>query len=263
MNATLQVGSTAIWEPLGALDPDCGPAAAAIAAAAPLPAWPVGLERALLARGAPRLDLAALAMGGAAGGPRFEDSGEIGHLLRRPPGELAAWRLWRLLERGPLRREDIAALSRLLGGPAALRTKPLATTPLASGERSSYLPPERIPERLDRLLARLADPHPGLPPLLHATGIYFETLCIHPLPDGNGRLARLLFLGALRQTLGLAAPLVPLGPAIALHRAHVLGCYFAWYLDRDPRPLVDFVLAAVAATLEAAGTLIADDNRNG
>jgi len=75
--------------------------------------------------------------------------------------------------------------------------------------------------------------------LLHAIGIYFDTLLIHPLPDGNGRLARLLFQAALRQTIGLSAPVFPLGPACAANRPALIAAYLAWEFDRNAQPLVD------------------------
>jgi len=80
---------------------------------------------------------------------------------------------------------------------------------------------------------------PSGEPLLHAIGIYFDTLLIHPLPDGNGRLARLLFQAALRQTIGLSAPVFPLGPACAANRPALIAAYLAWEFDRNAQPLVD------------------------
>ena len=228
-------------------------------AAEALPAgWPVGLERALLARALPKLDLAPVPLRSAvARGMRFEDEGGAEHLLARPPSEVAAWRLWALLDGGAVSAADITELSVHMGGGGGVRSRPAAATRRPSGERIAFLAPDKVPGRLDSVLRRLAEPRPALSPLLHATGIYFDFLNIHPLPDGNGRMARLLFQGALKQTLGIGAPVAPLGPAVALYRGHVLQTYLAWRIDKDPKPLISFILSAVAGTAGSIRSIVA------
>jgi Fic family protein len=95
----------------------------------------------------------------------------------------------------------------------------------------------------------LNEPTPQLHPLLHAIAVYYETLLIHPLRDGNGRLARLLFQLSLRQTIGLKAPIFPLGPACAANRPALLAAYLAWEFDRNAQPLVNFILAALSSLI--------------
>jgi Fic/DOC family len=222
-----------------------------------LPGWPVGLERKLIALRLPHLNPAPLALQGGIGDAfHFTDRGSNDHLLARPPSELAAWRLWELLGSGRLDSAALLDLARLLGGAAQLRQGAKATTASASGHIFRFAPPATVPARLKALLDRMGERRPELPPLLHAVGVYLETLLIHPLPDGNGRLARLLFLGALHQTAGLEAPICPLGPSIALHRAHVLQCYLAWETEKNPLPLIDFVVKALPATTHAVAKLL-------
>jgi Fic family protein len=121
----------------------------------------------------------------------------------------------------------------------------MTTTPFPSGHYLEFVASEQVRSRFDRLLRRLNETEPKLQPLLHAIGIYYETLLIHPLRDGNGRLARLLFQVSLRQTIGLRAPILPLGPASVASRPALIGAYLAWEFDRNAQPLVDFVTAAV------------------
>ncbi len=134
-------------------------------------------------------------------------------LQSRPPSELAAKILWERATAGPLRKVDLLAAAESSGGAAGLRTGIMTTTPFPSGHYREFVAPEQVRSRFDRLLRRLNETEPKLHPLLHAIAIYYETLLIHPLRDGNGRLARLLFQLSLRQTIGLSAPILPLGPA--------------------------------------------------
>ena len=123
----------------------------------------------------------------------------------------------------------------------------MATTAFASGEAMEFLWLPHVRGRLDRLIGLVLEAQPQLPPVAHAIAILFETLVVHPLQDGNGRLARLLFQGSLRRTLGLRSPVFPLGPAFAANRRFLLSAYLAWHLDHEPGPLVHFVQAAIRA----------------
>jgi hypothetical protein len=223
----------------------------------PLPGWPVGLERDLLIRRLPVLHPKPILLRDpVAAAFRYEDCDTSEHLLARPPSELAAWRLWKGLGEGRIGEAELHDLARLLGGEARIGRHSMVTDRSVSGHRFHFTPASEVPARLALLLASLHEAEPALPPMLHAVGVYLETLLVHPLPDANGRLARLLFLGSLHRTIGLEAPLYPLGPAIALNREHVLRAYLAWHLDRDPRVLTDFLLDAVAATREAVADIL-------
>ncbi|HEY0116788.1 MAG TPA: Fic family protein [Allosphingosinicella sp.] len=123
----------------------------------------------------------------------------------------------------------------------------MATSAFPSGHYLEFVSAEQVRPRFDRLVRRLNVTSPDIHPLLHAIAVYYETLLIHPLRDGNGRLARLLFQLSLRQTIGLRAPILPLGPASAASRPVLIAAYLAWEFDRDAQPLVDFVVAALAA----------------
>lgn len=212
------------------------------------PGWPVGLENDLLRRRLGVPSLAPVQVRHPIGSQiRFLGGGPNIHLLQRPPSEVAARRLWDRFAVGPLHPPDLLTAATLLGGTASFRTRAAQTTRFASGHKLEYLATERVPGRVARLCRAAGEREPKLHPLLHATGIFFETLLIHPLPDGNGRLARLLFQASLHRTLGLKAPVFPLGPACAANRPALMSAYFAWYFDRDAQPLVDFVTSALEA----------------
>jgi len=115
-----------------------------------------------------------------------------------------------------------------------------------------FLDEDEVEEELRNLLVYMLGPDNELSPLLRAVLVLFGTLIIHPLSDGNGRLARILFQATLRRHLGLQIPILPLGPVIARNRSRVVRSYLAWELDGDALPLVRFVIDAVEVLLRTS-----------
>lgn len=109
-----------------------------------------------------------------------------------------------------------------------------------------YVPPG--PEKLPRLMRQYADLVNGVreSPLVRAILVHLEFVTVHPYPDGNGRLARLLMNVAL---LGGGLPWITIrnddrpGYFAALHAAQV---------ESDPGPFARLVLRYAEA---AAGTM--------
>jgi Fic/DOC family len=257
---TLPVGATPVWGPLrttrAAAEFDDVLAAICQVNDGLPQGWPIGLEQKLLARklGALPLDVASIRSPLVAN-LRYLHIAEREHERRlgRPPSELAAQHLWEQRAAGPLTQADLLEAARLLGGEARLRIGGMETSRFESGHYLAFVAREQVEPRLDRLLRRINRGEPRLHPLLHAVGIYFEATLIHPLSDGNGRLARLLFQLALRQTIGLKAPILPLGPACAANRALLTAAYLAWEFDRNAQPLVDLVAGALRQLVELYG----------
>lgn len=222
--------------------------------------WPIGLEHKLLRRGFGQVPVGVAAVAS----PLIRDLRFLSHpseerdkLLRRPPSELSALSLWERAATGPVGIDDLFAASGRTGGGDHFRPARMATSTFPSGHYLEFVPAHQVRPRFERLVRRLNVTEPDLHPLLHAIAVYYETLLIHPLRDGNGRLARLLFQLSLRNTIGLRAPILPLGPASASSRPALIGAYLAWEFDRESQPLVDFIFAA----LKELTTLYEKDRR--
>lgn len=248
----LPVGATPVWGPLRKSAPATGlddllDAIRTMNGSLPR-GWPIGLEDKLYQRKPMVLPLEiASVRNPLVANLRFLHvvGQEVGRRSHRPPSELAARHLWERLAAGPLLRTDLLEAARLLGGAPRLRPGRMFTSKFESGHYKEFAPRDRVEPRLDLLLRRINDSEPRLHPLLHAIGIFFETTLIHPLSDGNGRLARLLFQVDLHRTIGLRAPILPLGPACAANRPALVAACLAWEFDRNAQPMVDFITCAV------------------
>ncbi len=82
-----------------------------------------------------------------------------------------------------------------------------------------FEPPDRAREWLDRL--KEAQAKPELASVMPAY-VFASTIMAHPFADGNGRLARLLTLGALARLAGWDGPIVGLAPSF-YRRAESMG----------------------------------------
>ena len=94
---------------------------------------------------------------------------------------------------GPQRRS-------LVGG--AYKTEP-NDPPRPDGSTFAYAPPLDVPSEMARLLDGLRrGQEEGVHPVLLAAHLHYGFVCVHPFPDGNGRVARQLasipLLGAAR-----------------------------------------------------------------
>lgn len=147
--------------------------------------------------------------------------------------------------------DGLTGLARRVSGDPrmALRTGEVRTARDARGVAWLYPPPEAAARRAPSIcVAYTACRGPGTLPI--AVWTLAALLNAHPYPDANGRLARLLFAGALTRAGFTHAPVFALGPLIhasdgafeiAVRRIAVQG---RW------QPLVD-LLAAYAGFLAA------------
>lgn len=210
--------------------------------------WPVGLESDLLLKPAITLDLPKVNLFNSTAKEIVYVPGAVDPRTGSIPGELAAYRLWNLLRLSSLNMTGLLAVARLLAPLNGFRETRQTTTRFFSGHRIEYVRPPGLSERISYLIRRLNAGDPS-DPFRHAAMVYFETLVIHPFRDGNGRLARLLFQGALFKSLGLRAPVLPLRPVMLRNRPHLLRCYLSWYFDHSPVALTEFLAAACDSTM--------------
>lgn len=209
--------------------------------------WPIGLEQRLFAYHWPleAIDQAGVACEQRANWPdtRLIDTAPRQQIFSRPPSEYGLIRLFEAMNRNDFSADTVIAAVALFGVPALIRKGPITTTPFASGEVIEFTNPEVLAQRFERLVNRVRRPDPSLPPLVKAVSVYFETTLLHPLVDGNGRLARALFQCSLKQDLGIATPIFPLGPGLEPHKAKLLRAKFYWYFEGNASPLVQIILA--------------------
>lgn len=239
-----------IAAPLAALDFTC------LAVDVSDAAWPVGFEASLFRYCAERLQVAA---------PNVDMLGRFGvdytpgigaPYQQRPASELAAYAIWKALEKGALDKDAIINANRILGGSRKLREAAVLTTPFPSGHRIAFdggMPPDRF---LRRWLAAFHAPCPQHQVLAKAIWLFVDFLIAHPFTDGNGRTARLLFQAFLHAHGRLRAPLLPLGPVFLANQRAFLNAIWAWEFAADPAVFYRFMLSAIVTTKEASHHLL-------
>jgi Fic family protein len=110
-----------------------------------------------------------------------------------------------------------------------------------------YVPP--APEKLPRLMRQYEDLVNGVEghPLARAILAHLEFVTVHPYPDGNGRLARLLMNVAL---LGGGLPWITIRND---DRAPYFAALHAAQVEGDPLPFARLVLRYAEAAAAAIG----------
>ncbi|MEO1077808.1 MAG: Fic family protein, partial [Bacteroidota bacterium] len=119
----------------------------------------------------------------------------------------------------------------------------------ATGETHYYATPEETPARMRELIDRLRDEHAHvedgtLHPVVYAAAFHHRFVAIHPFPDGNGRMARLLMNLVL-----MRAGYVP-----AVVRQEAREAYYGVLAQADGGELAPFT-AFIAEELAATMTL--------
>lgn len=180
----------------------------------------------------------------------FQDSGFYRYLQNRPNSEVA---FLYLIDHHAIKEDQlvkvICKLAQLLGGDGRLRVDLGYTTNFISGHRVEFVKPESIVERLYKTLFNLNNCC-DFTPFERAVACYLDILTIHPLVDGNGRLARCLFMYSLYRDGILTAPILPIGPAIALERPAVLSACLQWQLNSNAEPLLEKIMDIVKTTIQ-------------
>lgn len=171
---------------------------------------------------------------------------ETVRLLRdRPPSELAAYYLFR--ECRDLSVEDLCKANAMLGGPGSLRIHEHGSSRYISGQRSVYMPADRVRSELEYLVTQI-NAKPNLDFFRVASATLLHCLIIHPFSDANGRLAFLLFQYCLFRSGIIKNPIVPVGPFIEKHRSEYLYALISVSLKKNILPLFDLLSQALINT---------------
>lgn len=180
-------------------------------------------------------------------------------LFARPPVEPVAhfYQSHReLLHQDQKTIEDIA--SRLYGAPRTYRTKSVASRRDRRGIKTVYTPVESMASQLETRANR--DVGVIGTRLGWAIHRLVDFMSIHPLEDGNGRVARCLFLLDLAEQLGLATPCIPLAPIYYLNADAMVYFIRRMYLLGNPDHVLAFYLDAVALAIKAAYAVLPSDH---
>jgi hypothetical protein len=140
----------------------------------------------------------------------------IDRFMLRPPLEPVVLSYWdRFRARGFTQDAATALVSALSGAVVRPRTEGAVTRAQRGSEPTwRYPDPDHAAGWLDRLYSLEPDEDA---PFIYAAGCFAEVVRSHPYPNGNGRLGRAFFHGALAEVMGLTCPFLPLGPAMYLH----------------------------------------------
>lgn len=194
-----------------------------------------------------------------AGAPIVPPHAEVSPLAcvaNRPPSEQAVRRLQHIASRGPISVPHLLTAAALLSGtPQSIRTSDVQIRPDGDGVSLVFGPAAQIRPHLRQLLRFITTPSPtqGHAKAFIAMAIL---LSIHPLADGNGRLARALAQAVLAQQSLLRGPVLPLGPIIKLNDYAHAGAFRAVILHNDWEKLLRFYAAASERTARAVAALL-------
>lgn len=121
-----------------------------------------------------------------------------------------------------------------------LRTGDVRTARDARGVALQYPPAEAATARAASICAAYTACH-GDQALLRSVWVLVALLNAHPFPDGNGRLARLLFAGALARAGLTHAPIVALGPLVHASEGAFEIALKRVVVQRRWQPLIDLL----------------------
>lgn len=200
--------------------------------------WPVGLDNDLIF--SPGEILSDLADFELQSGCSYSFFVGPPYLPPRLAVEYALYYLWQMKDY--LSTQSLLEVARLVGTTPILETGRMVLAAPQIGSRVNFVHPDYRQKRLMRLLHLCASTNPfGGCPVLDALMIYVEFMVIHPLKDGNGRVARALFQYRLHRLIGLKFPIVPLGCLAARLRPYLFDTLLVWELDHRPGPFFDLL----------------------
>lgn len=178
------------------------------------------------------------------------DGGNPRELMLRPAVEPILYSYWDRFRAWALDDESVAALAGCLCGRAVTHRKSFAATLPNSQGLSAIYPPPELARRWREII-----PSPttgaGMMQALHDAFVVMGLFVnLHPLEDGNGRVGRALFQGALARAVGLSCPMLALTPFLYSQKQDVLRGWFALGNDGDWTELVGAYGRAMRACVD-------------
>lgn len=192
------------------------------------------------------------------GAPIVRPHGEVSALtsvMQRIDSEPAVQRLQRIARCMPLSVQHLLGTAeRLCGKPQAIREGNVRIRPDGDGQSVMFGPAAKVRIELRRLLRFIEAPC-SASGFAQAFVAMAMLLSIHPLDDGNGRLARAVMQAVLAKRGILHGPVLPLGPVIKLNDYVHAGAFRAVALHGDWEKLLHFYAAASERTARAVAGL--------
>ena len=138
--------------------------------------------------------------------------------------------------------EGLTAIARRVSGVPSLqlRTGDVRTARDARGVALQYPPAGAATARVASICGTYTACH-GDQALLRSVWVLVALLNVHPFPDGNGRLARLLFAGALARAGITHAPIVAIGPLVHASEGGFEIAVKRVVVQRRWQPLIDLL----------------------
>jgi hypothetical protein len=138
----------------------------------------------------------------------------------------------------------VGLIGAALTGASAFRDRGIATSADPGGRYVIFPPADLIEQQLSRLDRLLADDRQA-PPAFHATAALALITNCHPLIDGNGRTARVMFNLLCGAQTGRGGPYLPLKEIAAFSRGGYIVRMRQAEISEDWRPLATFIAAAM------------------
>ena len=135
----------------------------------------------------------------------------------------------------------------LLGPSKAVIRRRLAATSPEGGRRIQFLIAERIDPTLRELFG-LYDKS-SANPLASSIALFWAMIHVHPLADGNKRLARAIFQSSLIQKGYLRLPVLPIGPFYEAHLPLVRTATDQWLEEGRLAPVAEAMFDICSQTL--------------
>ncbi|MNQ06735.1 Fic/DOC family protein [compost metagenome] len=143
-------------------------------------------------------------------------------ILIRPSVEPIIFSYWNRFKKWSIDDDSVLSLAGCLcGREIKYRTSIAASLPNDIWESALYPSPDIAGNWLSSLPTPREDSQilEGLSAAFHVLASF---VCYHPLEDGNGRVGRALFQGALARCLGLSSPMLAVTPLVCFNAAAVI-----------------------------------------